>query len=459
MKNLQFAAFTTMIVVLFFSCEKNQVNTIDSPIVKFNIKTLSISQNLGEKKILCTIFYENPYVRLDQKITDIGICWTDVNRPPTINDNKKEIKIEYASYYDGIGKYSNPLIIENLEVGKTYYFDTYVRLKDSVYYGKKFGADLANFTMVDCETTDKKMSFKRLNNPNSTFYFELYTLFSNDNNLYGVSRTGEVYLYDKLSNRWFFDNYIDPLLPFITGNKTLIPFTINNEIYCNFQSNDNTGGLNKVWKYDKKKEYWEGVSVLTNKEANNLSYLFSTDSTAVFFTKKASSFGGNILFWEYNPQRNTLLNSSVLDANENYNIKDFVRNGNNYYFVLNSPNSSSAQYQIVKYDFVNKKIVDKSIINLLNTTCFQVFPNFTQSVFSYKNKFYSFIGTNNGLFLPPGSKSLIVNQLYEFNDKQSAFQPVNRFFDGQDILSPRFFPTNDKLYCIMKNNLYEVILE
>lgn len=448
-----------MVFILFFSCEKNQVNTVDSPIIKFKINTLSISQNLGEKKISCKISYENPFVRLDQRPTDIGICWTEVNRLPTINDNKKEVKIEYASYYDGIGKYENPFIIDNLEAGKIYYFDTYVKLKDSVYYGRKFGAKIASFKAVDCETTTKKMTFRQLNNPNGLFYFDLYTLFSNNNNLYGISRTGEVYSYDKISNKWLFDNFVDPLLPFITGNKTLIPFTIKDEIYCNFQSADFSGGLNKVWKYNNKNEYWEGISVLTNKEAKNLSYMFSTDSSAIFYTTKASSSGGNILFWEYNPQKNTLINSSVLDENNNYNVKDFVKSGNNYYFVLNNPNLSSTGLQIVKYDFVNKKIVDKSIDNLLDTSCFEAFPNLTQNVFSYKNKFYSFISTNTGLYLPNGSKSLIVNQLYVFDDKLSTFHPISRNSIGQEIFSPRFFPTNDKLYCIMRNNLYEIILE
>ena len=459
MKNLQLSIITITAFILFFSCEDKQIDVVDIPIIRFNINTLSISQKLGNNQISCIIRYENPYVRLDKRPTDIGICWTEVNRSPTINDNKKEVKIEYASYYDGVGKYTNPFIIDNLEVGKTYYFDTYVKVQDSVYYGRNYGAKLASFKTVACETTTPKMTFRQLNNPNSAFYFDLYTLFTNDNDLYGISTKGEVYLYNKALDKWAFTNYIDPLLPFIEGGKLLIPFTIKNEIYCNFQSNDFTGSLNKVWKYNKNKEYWEGISVLTNRVANNLSYLFSTDSTAVFFTSTGDSSGGNILFWEYNPQKNTLINSSIFEADENYIIKDFVKNGNNYYFVLNNYNPSSPQSQIFNYDFVNKKIVDKSINNLLNTSCFKDFQNLTQKVFSYKNKFYSFIISNKEIYLPPGSKSLIVNQLYVFDEKQSTFQPVNRSLDEQDITSPRFFPTNDKLYCIMRNNLYEVILE
>jgi hypothetical protein len=457
MKNLPYRCIL-LLFFLVFACEEKPVE-IEPPLIKFKVGTLSISQKLGEKKISCSISYENPFVRLDQRPSDIGICWSESSSKPTINDLKKEVKIVYASYYDGVGQYENPFVIENLEVGKSYYFDTYIKLKDSVYYGRNYGGKIASYKVIDCETTTKQMPFRRINNTDGSFYFDLYSLFYTDNHLYGLSIIGETYMYDEKVNKWIFKNLIDPLLPSVNGSKRLSPFKIKDEIYCNFQSNDYVTGLNKVWKYDAQKEYWEGVSVLTNKEATNLSYLFSTDSSAIFYTTKASSLVGNIVFWEYNPQKNTLKNAGVLDPNENYIVKDFVKNGNEYYFVLNSPYLSSTQTQIVKYDFPNKKIINKSLNNLLNTTCFESFPSLTQNIFSYKNKFYSFIGTNADSYFPSGSKSLIVNQLYAYDEKLLSFQAVNRTSGGQSIFFPRFFPTNDKLYCIMKNNLYEVTLE
>lgn len=63
-----------------------------------------------------------------------GVCFSDVNTSPTINDGKIKISYRLSSY---------TFSINGLDLGTTYYYRAYVKIGDAVYYG-----DVCNVTTL-----------------------------------------------------------------------------------------------------------------------------------------------------------------------------------------------------------------------------------------------------------------------------------------------------------------------
>jgi hypothetical protein len=462
MKILRFILISSLFIFSLLACGDKLTDIVEPYNTKLVFDPMSLSFRNNEKELDCKVVFTNPFVRMDRKPFEVGVCWSDNNQNPTINDKIQSTKITYTDYYDGVGAYDNIFVLKNLEAGRKYYIDSYVKIKDSVYYGRNFQRKVSLFQVPSCESAIKSITFKKITKPDDPFFFELYALFYDNNRLHGVGRSGETYVYNENVKTWTYKNRIDPLLPYIGSFQELRLFSIKDESYCLFTSdnfsNGDYYGINKMWKYDGSKGFWDNLPAFNDKSASNLLYLFSTDSSAIMYNYERNRKGNNIIFWEYVPKSNNLKNLGILDQGDAYTLKDFIKNGNDYYFVLSSNLYPSEQ--IYKYDFENKKIIERTS-GLHTANCLIDFTAEGRSLFSYKNNMYSF-GTKNikgGGNYDNDSQQIILNQLYKYDEASKSFRPTHKITDNVTLIYPKFYPFNNKLYCISKNTLYEVTLE
>ena len=87
-------------------------------------------------------FKSNEYKSLKQT-PEVGICFSDVNESPTIDDGKIEKGSSLSQY---------TFSINGLDAGTTYYYRAYVKVNDAVYYGD-----------VQSQTTLGKSEYKIIN--------------------------------------------------------------------------------------------------------------------------------------------------------------------------------------------------------------------------------------------------------------------------------------------------------
>ncbi len=73
-----------------------------------------------------TAVYFTQGVQSISETPEIGVCYSDAKNVPTYNDGHKKLG-------DGVGIYD--ISLDYLESGTTYYYRTYVKLLDEIYYG------------------------------------------------------------------------------------------------------------------------------------------------------------------------------------------------------------------------------------------------------------------------------------------------------------------------------------
>jgi hypothetical protein len=457
MKNLLYLNIL-LLFFLFFACEEKPVENIEPIKLKIVFEPLKITHKIGSGKLTCDLYYNVPFKRLDSKPTEVGICWTEFNRTPTINDNSQSSKIIYKDFYDAEGVYDNPFIINKLEAGKTYFFDTYIKFNGEAYYGRDFEQPVSSFSIPDCNVANKSVKFKQLSKPFNNPYASWASFFFIEEKLCGITSFGETYFYDEPTDKWAFKDVVDRFSARSEySGGSIISFAIKNEIYAGFERRVNDNFSNKMWKLNVQKGLWDYIEPFPIKDAQYLSYLFSTDSSAIFQGYELGRSGNDIIFWEYVPKNNTVKNIGVLDANTPFIYNGFVKNGNDFYFSLQNPFYNSTQ--IYKYDFQNKKTI-KKFDDAGSLDCLNKFDFFNNSYFSFKNNLYNFIG--EGIRnIPPylQDKKLMVNSLYLYNDSANAFQIAYKISGDLDLKNARFSSSTNQLYCSNEGNLYEVILE
>lgn len=91
--------------------------------------------NIG---VTTNAFQSSTSVALNDKVKsidvtpEVGICYSDENKIPTYNDNRETLSSAMRGYIFTMRNYT--FTIMNIVSGTTYYYRTYVKLNDEVYY-------------------------------------------------------------------------------------------------------------------------------------------------------------------------------------------------------------------------------------------------------------------------------------------------------------------------------------
>lgn len=134
MKNLSKVLLVNLIVILgFIGCKKKYSLIEDVPIDRMEVPVISVVEvtNITQSSALITCTIEG---NGGGRILVSGVCWSDQNKEPTIDDNVTKdgfIEGEFTSF------------IGNLEIVKTYYVRPYAQNAKGIAYG----------TMIEFTTT------------------------------------------------------------------------------------------------------------------------------------------------------------------------------------------------------------------------------------------------------------------------------------------------------------------
>ena len=116
--------------------------TFDNDLFTFTYGDVTEVTNAMFSASFSVAFKSNEYKSLKQT-PEVGICFSDVNESPTIDNGKIEKGSSLSEY---------TFSINGLDAGTTYYYRAFVKVNDAVYYGD-----------VQSQTTSGKSEYKIIN--------------------------------------------------------------------------------------------------------------------------------------------------------------------------------------------------------------------------------------------------------------------------------------------------------
>jgi hypothetical protein len=448
MKNLHYLCISFFFFLVFACEEKPELPVFPGKPVTVYFDFQENSHVLGTNEITFKFKYNIIDGNSRETPTEVGVCWSETKPSPTIKDNVK-LADDPKNYFN-----TKEVTVKGLEKNKGYYFDIYLKMNDSVYYGRGTFNSGQFFQLPECKDVAKQIKFTQLNTDyenkgkiDLSGPYLPYQFFINNDKLFYQDNSTATLEYQNQTNEWFLKTYVDKSRSFQNW-YSFATFSINNETYYGFERKEN-GISDKMWKYNSQKNVWDSIPSLPKSELYNRRYAFTTDSSVFFYN---ADYGGSTSFWEYVVKKNVIRKVDDFEKTEYYLSQNIVHFKNDLYYII--PNYQFS-FLLVKYNILTKQL-SKDVNIIVQKECLKDFTTGDGTLFTFKNKMYYLLFK---VTKPYTQNSIRLNYLYEWDENKNTFQlsHINPFLI--QLQKPEFIASNNKLFCIDNKVVYEVTLE